>query len=304
MIRMKGAWSTWKLLPKLFPYLRHHRKLVAGAVLLTGLGAAIGLAQPWPLALMVDSVLGKHSPPAFVTHLIGHNRNALLVFAALAGLAVAIIGNGLTVLHEYVNTKLEQRLSLDFRSDLFQHAQRLSMTYHDESPTGMLMNQITFEADAAGQLLMAILPLAQSAITLLGMFYVAYRIDPLLALLSLTVVPFIYYSVVLYNTQIVPRLQYVRGLEWQSLSIIYESLNMVRVVAAFAREPHEYRRFRKQGETAVDARVRLTVRQTMFSLGVNTCTATGSALVLGVGAYHVLHHRLTIGEMLVLIFYI
>ena len=66
---------------------------------------------------------------------------------------------------------------------------------------------------------------------------------------------------------------------------------MLRVIVAFGRERHEYRRFREQGEEAVDARVRLTVRQTMFSLVVTMITAIGTALVLGFGAYHVLQRR-------------
>jgi ABC-type multidrug transport system fused ATPase/permease subunit len=46
------------------------------------------------------------------------------------------------------------------------------------------------------------------------------------------------------------------------------------------------------------------VRQTLFSLAVETTTAVGSALVLGLGAYHVLQHRLTVGELLIILSYI
>jgi ATP-binding cassette, subfamily B, bacterial len=79
---------------------------------------------------------------------------------------------------------------------------------------------------------------------------------------------------------------------------------MLRVVAAFVREGYEFRRFRAQGETAADARIKLTVRQTLFSLVVNTWTAGGTALVLGVGAYHVLTGHLTIGQLMVFLAYI
>src|SRR3712207_7748503 len=46
----------------------------------------------------------------------------------------------------------------------------------------------------------------------------------------------------------------------QSLSIVHEALSMMRVIIAFTRESHEQRRFREQGETAVDARIKVTVR--------------------------------------------
>ena len=54
----------------------------------------------------------------------------------------------------------------------------------------------------------------------------------------------------------------------------------------------------------MDARIRLTVHQTLFSLGVATAIALGTAIVLGFGAYHVLEGYITLGELTVLIFYI
>jgi ATP-binding cassette subfamily B protein/subfamily B ATP-binding cassette protein MsbA len=139
---------------------------------------------------------------------------------------------------------------------------------------------------------------------LVGMFVIAYQLDRELALLSLVVVPFIYYSVGYYSRKIVPRLTNVRTLEWNTASILFESMAMMRVVAAFAREPHEYERFRERGSLTADARVGVTIRQTLFSLGVNTCTAGGTALILGFGASHALHHHLTVGELLVVLSYI
>jgi ABC-type multidrug transport system fused ATPase/permease subunit len=289
----------------MWPWVRPHKGLGVASAVLTGFAVLVGLAQPWPLAFMVDSVLGHHPPPAAVTNLLGtSDRYTLLAFAALATLALAIITNGIAVVHEYVNTKLEMRLVLDFRSDLFWHAQKLSVDYHDRKQTGQLMTQLLQEAEAAASVVMELLPLAQSVLTLVGMFVIVLRMDAELALLSLIVVPFVYYSVGFYSTRIVPLLKYVRGLEWQSASIIFESMSMLRVVAAFAREPYEFRRFRTQGETAAKARVGLTVRQTLFSLGVNTVTAAGTALVLAVGALNVLHGQLTTGELLVVLSYI
>jgi ATP-binding cassette subfamily B protein/subfamily B ATP-binding cassette protein MsbA len=300
-----GAWTLWRLIPRLVPYLGRYKGLGIASVLLTVVAVVISLAEPWPLAFMVDNVIGGQRPPTMVTQLIGtHDRFTLLALAALAGLALVVFRNGMAVLHEYVTTKLHQRLVLDFRSDLFEHAQRLSVSYHDATPTGQLTVMINLHPDQAGDLMIGIPPLVQSAITLVGMFVIAITLDPVLALLALTVVPVIYYSVGVYAARIVPRLQLVRGLEWQTMSIVFEAMAMLRVIAAFARERHEFQRFRAQGETAANARVKLTVRQTLFSLAVNTWTAAGTALVLGVGAFHVIHGQLTIGELLVFLSYI
>jgi len=301
----RGAWTLWRLIPRLFPYLKPFRGLVAASILLSLVGIVIGLADPWPLAFMLDTVLGTRPVPGAVQRFIGTpDKATLLILTAVAGLLLVASRNAMTVVHEYVNTKLHQRVVLDFRSDLFEHAQRLSVSYHDSTPTGQLMSQINYMPDEAGSLLIGIPPLLQSFITLIGMFVIAITLDPVLALIALTVVPVIYYSVGVYNVRIVPRIQRVRSLEWQTLSIVFEAMAMLRVIAAFARETYEFRRFRSQGMTAANARVNLTVRQTLFSLVVNTWTAIGSALVLGIGGYHVLRGQLTVGELIVFLSYI
>jgi ABC-type multidrug transport system fused ATPase/permease subunit len=93
-------------------------------------------------------------------------------------------------------------------------------------------------------------------------------------------------------------------MEAESLSIVHEAISMLRVIVAFGRESHEYQRFRDQGAKTVDARVGVTVRQTLFSLVVNMITAVGTALVLGFGAYQALSGSLTVGELLVVMAYI
>jgi ABC-type multidrug transport system fused ATPase/permease subunit len=101
-----------------------------------------------------------------------------------------------------------------------------------------------------------------------------------------------------------PQLQEVRGMEAESLSLVHEAISMQRVVVAFGREDYEHRRFKEHGINTVEKRVKLTVRQTMFSLGVNTITAAGTAAVLGFGGWHVMRGDLTIGQLTVIIGYI
>ena len=80
------------------------------------------------------------------------------------------------------------------------------------------------------------------------MFVILLRIEPQLALLSLSggaghlpvrrpTTPSI----------IQPRVVDVRHLESMSLSIVHEAMTMMRVIVAFGREGHEWRRFRKPG---------------------------------------------------------
>jgi ATP-binding cassette, subfamily B, bacterial len=298
--------SSVKHLPRILRYLRPHWLLATPVLILIVVSGLTDLLGPWPIKVLVDYALGDHQVPSWLAAVVGSQaeRTTLLAVAVAAGLAIALLNNTLAVLNEYLQTRLEQRIVLDFRSDLFQHAQRLSLAFHDQKRSGMLIYAINGQGDAVAGLIMVIPALGQSLITLVGMSVILVRIDWGLALLAMAVVPFMFFSLRYYANHIQDRLMHVKGMEAESLSIVHEAISMMRVIVAFGREPHEYRRFREQGFRAVNARVDVTVRQTMFSLAVNMTTAAGTAAVLGLGAYRVLEQRLTVGDLLVILAYI
>lgn len=301
-----SIWRTMRTyLPRAFPYLRPHKKLFAVTLVLSLGGVALSLAEPWPLALLVDGVLrGGQELPGFVTRLVGEDAGRLIVFAVALGFGITLVNSGFNVVNSYVQTRLEQRMVLHFRSDLFQHVHRLSFAFHDERRKGMLMFALNNQARAVGEIMMSLIPLVQAVLTLIGMFIIAYTLHPVLALLSLSVAPLVYYALGVYGNRVEPRLRHVRGLEGTSLSIVHEAMSMMRVIVSFRREHHEHGKFWRQGSEAVGARIDLTVRQTAFSLAVSLITAAGTALVLGVGAHLVLRRQLSVGQLLVVLSYV
>jgi ATP-binding cassette subfamily B protein/subfamily B ATP-binding cassette protein MsbA len=296
-----------KYLPRVLRYLRPYWRLAVLSVILMAVGSLVALLVPWPLQILVDNVLGTlplHPRAAAVFRGAAADRYHLLVAVVAGGFLLVLLQHGLTVVSNYVNVRIEQNMVLDFRSDLFQHAQRLSLAFHDQKRSGMLIYAVNFQGDAAARLVMTIPPLAQSALTLTGMFWIVFTIDRTLALLSLTVIPFLVYSVRHYTKHIQSRLQKVLEMEGESLSIVHEAISMLRVIVAFGREDHEHRRFVDQGRRAVGERVKVTVRQTLFTMAVNTITAGGTAIVLGYGAHKVIQGQLTVGQLLVVMGYI
>ena len=288
-------------------YLRPYWRNAIVSLIVIFLAGSVSVLAPWPMQIMVDNVLGSDPLPPWLHSSLGwlaNNRVWLMITVVLAGLGITLSGDLLGIIESYVNTKLELSMARDFRSDLFLHAQRLSLAFHDHRRSGMLIYAINFQADAVPGVIMVVPGLAQSAITLLGMFWITYKLDHTLALLSLTVVPYLYCSVGFYVKHIQNRLMEVKTMEGETLSIIHESMSMLRVIVAFGRELYEHARFRDQSQRAVEARVRLTVRQTFFGLVVGMITAVGTALVLGYGAYHAIQGKLSTGQLLVVLAYV
>src|SRR5260370_36174344 len=104
-----------KYIPRVFPYLKPHWKLAAFSVLLIALGSLIGLLIPWPIKILVDSAIGKLPVHGFLAILLGPiagNAVALLLFAVIAGLVLTIMQNGMSLLDNYLNTRLVQNIQL------------------------------------------------------------------------------------------------------------------------------------------------------------------------------------------------
>src|SRR5207247_5814058 len=108
------------------------------------------------------------------------------------------------VVSDYLNSKIEQNMVLDFRSQLFDHVQGLSLSFHDRKLTGQLMSRINVQASSLGSIVMAFPPVVEAALTLLGMLVIAALIDWQLALVSLAILPLLLWSFRLYGSKVVP----------------------------------------------------------------------------------------------------
>ena len=303
-VRRGGLSRNWHLLPRARHYVRPYRRRAASSVGLTILLALAAIAQPWPVAFVVDTVVHDRPAPAWARNLVGDGDRQLILLGAAGILLLSLVSGAVMVAHEYVSTNLDLRITFDLRSDLYRHALRLSPNYYDDRKVGGLMYRINNEADNLGRIVLFLPDVTQSALTLLGMLFIAFRIDAPLALLSLSVVPFVVLSTTFYANRIEHHVGRTRKSELAMLSIVHEAVAMVRVIVAFGREPHEHRRFREQGEHAVAARVALTLRESLFRLAVGLITAIGTAAVLGFGAHQVVNGRITAGELFVMLSYV
>ena len=118
---------------RILAYLKPYKGLSALTILGIFLSSIGALIEPWPLKIIVDNVLSNQPLPDPWHQWFGWlepQKVKFLIFLLLAGLAVMLLHNLFTILTNYWDTNLEQKVILDFRSDLFRHAQRLSLAYH------------------------------------------------------------------------------------------------------------------------------------------------------------------------------
>src|SRR6476646_9840512 len=80
--RAESACAQWRAAPKVLPFLKPYKGMVAFSFVLIVIGSIVALAEPWPLAFVIDSVLGTHPPPGPLRNWFGTNPDPyrLLLF--------------------------------------------------------------------------------------------------------------------------------------------------------------------------------------------------------------------------------
>ena len=119
--------------------------------MLAVLGEALtDLLQPWPLKIVVDLVGSKAIPApvaAWVSSVFGSDKLAVLNFVLVAVIAVAVLGAVSSYVESLSMTTVAQWVTHDLRGTLYNHIQRLSLSYHDRSRTGDLISVVTNDID-------------------------------------------------------------------------------------------------------------------------------------------------------------
>src|SRR5262245_47565672 len=108
--------------------------------------ALADLLQPWPLKIVVDLVGDKRMPAWIagrVASVFGTDKLAVLNFVAFAVIMIAVLGALSSYVQSLSMTTVGQWVTHDLRSTLYNHIQRLSLSYHDRSQTGDLITRIT-----------------------------------------------------------------------------------------------------------------------------------------------------------------
>ena len=143
--------------------------------------------------------------------------------------------------------------------------QRLAFSFHDARGTADTIYRIQYDAPAIQWLtIYGVIPLLASAVTLLAMIYVTARLDWQLALVALSVVPFLVVIPKVYDRRMRKHYTHVKELESSTLGIVQEVLTAIRVVKAFGREEHEQARFVYQSSVGMGARIRLAFAEGAF----------------------------------------
>ena len=164
------------------------RAVVAYFCLLAG--AALALVIPRLTGQAIDLALSS-------------GRRSTLVWLSLGISGAGIIRSVLSYWQSYLSEYLSQRVAYDLRNRLYNRLQRLSYAFHDQSHTGQLMSRATADVDAVRMFVgFALLRGAYYLILMIAIAILLLSFEWKLALMSLSVLPFISYRTIVINRRL------------------------------------------------------------------------------------------------------
>jgi ATP-binding cassette subfamily B protein len=272
------------------------------------LGKAIGFLKPyWLLATgtfvtMLLATALNLAIPALTGLIIDNGISAKQVNVIVLGTAAMIGVALLRALFSYAQglwaAKASQGVAFDMRSGLYTKIQTLSFGYHDRAQTGQLLTRATSDVDRVQMFVgRGFIMFIMALLMIIGSLILLFILNWKLALIMLVIMPLTMFIFIRFATRARPLFmkvqQYIAGLN----TALQENLAGVRVVKAFAREPHERERFAVANQELTDKSIEvgkmIAWAMPLIFLMANLATLA----VIWLGGLLVIGQDMTIGEL-------
>lgn len=215
------------MLKEFLAYYRPHKALLAldlGCSLLSSL-----LELAFPLAIA-----------AFIDRLLPLGNWSMTLWAAMGLAVIYLLNAALMAVVIYWGHKLGISLETEMRARAFDHLTRLSFGWFDRAETGKLVPRVTRDLEEIGELAHhGPEDLLIAVMTFCGAFAVMLSLHVPLALLTVVIVPAMMALMTIYGARMTKAWQAIYSSIGQFNVRLAESLGGIRVVQAFANEPHE-----------------------------------------------------------------
>lgn len=295
-----------------FRYFRPYFWPTAGGLFLTFISIVLNSLKPWPLGYIIDGVLPNDDPTpasararAFIDHWFGTNTTQAIMWLCLALIAISVLWGVINLAANLLFIRVGLESLMRLRSDLYAALQALPLKFHDSRRSADSSFRVAYDSQAIQTIYnKGFATIFSSVVSLVWIFGVMLWINWPLALTSLVVLPFAFFTIRYYADRVRRQSTTIQERESDLLTIAQEGISQIRMVHAFGRESYEVREFRKRASRSLEASLRFNVTSIVSTLVVGLLMAAGTALMYYVGANQVLQGAITLGQLTVFITYL
>lgn len=273
------------------------------------LGAtAMELLSPWPIKLVIDYILlAKPLPLSYLwlQPLFASGATLALVVISCSIAVIALLSGGFAYLQTYLSAKVGYEMVYTLRRELFSHLQQLSLSFHNRSRSGELLNKVASDTNLIRDVFSDwAIHFAAQLLMLVGVLAIMLVMNWQLALVVIATLPLLFGVLYVLNRQIRLSARSQRKQEGKVMSRLSEVLSSIALVQAFGREDYEHERFAAESAQSLEAGLKNARSAAAVSKAIGLFTALGTAGTVLVGAMLALKGLLTPGDLLVFVAYI
>lgn len=273
-------------------FYKPHKKLFTIDFTSAVIVAILELAFPIAVQWFIDSLLPSGNWSAIISV-----SAALLAFYTISTLLQYVV--------TYYGHMLGVNIETDMREKLFNHIQKLSFRFFDNTKTGHIMSRISNDLFDIGELAhhgpedMFI-----ALMTIAGTFTIMVNVNATLAMITMLVIPVLVWIISFCNM----RMQRAWRRMYEKIADINarveDSVSGIRVVQAFTNERYEMERFQENNKKFRQAKLEGYKVMAITHSSIYMATRFATLLVLVVGAWLSFRGSLTYGELVAFVLYV
>jgi ATP-binding cassette subfamily B protein len=227
--------------------------------------------------------------------ILPHRFGRLALIVAAFGVAALVVW-GMTAAQTYLVEWVGQRALADLRMQIFEHLQRLPVSFYESRPAGVLISRMTNDVEALDTLVTdSVVTLFQGGLTLLGTLVILLTFDVSLALLTFLVIPLIALGSLIFRIASADAYRRTRETIGAITGYLQESLSGARVVRSFGQERRHGREFAELNEHNRGANMTTVYLNAAYFPTIEFVSALATIAVLLYGGNQVLNGNVKLG---------
>lgn len=274
------------LMRRLLKYLQPYRGAVTLGIVLSIAVSSLEAVRPYFVKIAVDENIAHGDAPGLL-------RTTLLF------LAVMLFRGLVQYLNSYLTQWIGQRTIFDLRMEVYRHLQRLGLTFFDRNPIGRLITRVTNDVEVLNEMFSSgVVMVFSDVFTIIGILYFMFSMNWQLALISLSVLPLLWYGTFLFRKKAREAYRDVRIQIARINAFMQEHITGMTVDQVFNRERRSYERFARINAQHRDANIRSVFYYALFYPGVDLIGAIAVGLIIWYAGREAIGGSITIGTVM------
>ena len=286
-------------------YFRPDALRVAGVFGLMLVSVGLNVLKPWPVAVLIDSVLGQKPWPGQLNPIPAGAKPMLVVWLSLAIFLLHLAQGGFSSAQNYASIQTSLRGLTRLRQELFARLLRLSLRFHQGASAGDLIYRASWDTYAVQTLFQqGLMTFATASLSLLVMAFIMARLNWPLTLVALALAPLLVIGIRVFGKAMRERTTRAQQSDSRVTALVQQGIAALPLIQSCTREEFESGRFRGEAEEAQTRRLAQHASELGYGFMVAVIFGFGTAVTTWLGARQVLAGALTVGELFVFLSYL